>query len=88
MGYLKAETVLPEELLDAIQKYVDGAYIYIPRLGANKKAWGEVKKSKEKLARRNTAIVREYRSGRSVSELSASYYLSDKTIYKVLSLHK
>lgn len=88
MGYLKAEKVLPEELLNAIQEYVDGAYIYIPRLGANKKAWGELKNSKEKLARRNAEIARAYRAGRSVADLAASYYLSDKTIYKVLSLHK
>ena len=88
MGYLKAEKVLPEELLNAIQEYIDGAYLYIPRRSANKKAWGELKNSREKLAERNAAIVRAYRAGHKVSELSASYYLSDKAIYKVLSTHK
>lgn len=87
MGYLKAETVLPAELLEAVQQHVDGAYIYIPRRDSNKKAWGELKRSKEKLSQRNSAIVREYRAGRSVRELAASYFLSDKTIYKVLSRH-
>lgn len=88
MGYLKAEKVLPEELLSSIQQYVDGAYIYIPRLCANKKAWGELKGSKAKLAERNSAIARAYRAGRPVRELAEHYCLSDKAIYKVLSRFK
>ena len=85
MGYLKAEGVLPAELLAAVQQHVDGAYIYIPRLSANKKSWGENRNSKALLAERNSEITRRYREGAQVSELAASYCLSDKTIYKVLS---
>ena len=31
MGYIKAETVLPVEIIELIQEYVDGKNIYIPR---------------------------------------------------------
>ncbi len=31
MGYIKAETVLPAEIIELIQQYVDGKNIYIPR---------------------------------------------------------
>ena len=31
MGYKKAAHVLPQHLLRAIQEYVDGEYLYIPR---------------------------------------------------------
>lgn len=31
MGYIKAEEILPDEIIEMIQQYVDGASIYIPR---------------------------------------------------------
>ena len=31
MGYRKAETILPPEVVALIQQYVDGEYIYIHR---------------------------------------------------------
>ena len=31
MEYVKAETVLPPELLREVQRYVDGRILYIPR---------------------------------------------------------
>ena len=41
MRYRKATEILPEELVEAIQKYMDGGYVYIPRKEENKKKWGE-----------------------------------------------
>lgn len=40
MKYKKAQNVLPEEILELIQNYVDGEYLYIPRKSKNKKSWG------------------------------------------------
>ena len=31
MGYIRAEQILPLELIELIQQYVDGENIYIPR---------------------------------------------------------
>lgn len=43
MSYKKAIHILPEELLELIQEYVDGEYIYIPRKSNNKKEWEVVR---------------------------------------------
>ena len=40
MGYIRAEEVLPIEIIELIQKYVDGANIYIPRKQENRQEWG------------------------------------------------
>ena len=88
MGYKKAMCVLPNDLLVAVQKYVDGEYIYIPRKAGNKKQWGEHKNSRYQLDQRNRAISEQYQCGVSVEALSRQYYLSPKTIYKILSAVK
>ena len=31
MGYRRAEEILPKEIIEMIQEYVDGENIYIPR---------------------------------------------------------
>ena len=41
MKYVKAIDVLPQEIIEIIQNYVDGEYLYIPRKNDNKKSWGE-----------------------------------------------
>lgn len=85
MGYKKASEILPEDLLDAVQGYIDGEYLYIPRKESNKKSWGELKKSKELISARNTEIYGVYQAGVSIKELAATYYLSIKTIYKIIA---
>lgn len=40
MGYIRAEEILPVEIIELIQQYVDGANIYIPRKPENKREWG------------------------------------------------
>ena len=86
MGYKKAMSVLPGDLLAAVQNYIDGEYIYIPRKGGNKKKWGERKNSRHQLEKRNRAIMEQYRRGIAVEALARQYYLSPKTIYKILSV--
>ena len=41
MSYRKAEEILPRELIEVIQQYVDGENIYIPRKLEHRKGWGE-----------------------------------------------
>ena len=36
MKYVKAIDVLPQEIIEIIQNYVDGEYLYIPRKNDNK----------------------------------------------------
>ena len=84
MSYIKATDVLPEEVLDLIQKYVEGEYIYIPKRECNRKLWGETTKSKKETSARNADIYKIYEEGVSVKILSEMYYLSSKSIQKIV----
>lgn len=88
MSYIKAADVLPVEVIEIIQKYVDGEYIYVPRKEDNRKSWGEKTKSKEMILRRNIEIYKKYTEGMSIQHLSEIYYLSPKTIQKIIAKFK
>ncbi|WP_346887071.1 CD3324 family protein [Clostridium sp. UBA1056] len=88
MSYANARDIFPEDILKIIQKYVDGEYIYIPKKEENKIAWGELTKSKEELQARNRRIYEDYLSGISIQSLSEIYYLSPKTIQRIISQKK
>lgn len=85
MGYKNAVNVLPADLLAAIQQYIDGEYIYIPRKAENKKRWGEVKNSRQYIQERNGIIFSQYQDGIPVEDIAGCNYLSPKTIYKILA---
>ncbi|WP_332841337.1 CD3324 family protein [Paraclostridium bifermentans] len=53
MKYKKAQNILPKDVLDLVQKYIDSDYIYIPKKDKNKKSWGEVSGIKAELKTRN-----------------------------------
>ena len=82
MSYRKAEEILPRELIEVIQQYVDGENIYIPRKLEHRKGWGERTQARQELDARNSAICREHREGASVPRLSQKYYLTEKSIWK------
>ena len=84
MGYIKAEEILPVEVIELIQQYVDGTNIYIPRKTDHRAAWGEITRAKEKFCLRDESIYRDYLSGIKVKELAEKYYLSDKSIWRIL----
>jgi Mor family transcriptional regulator len=84
MSYIKATDVLPEELLDLIQDYIDGQYIYIPRNECNRKTWGEKTKSKIEISIRNSEIYKKYKEGVSIKALSEMYFLSVKSIQRII----
>lgn len=85
MTYKKANQVLPLELISLIQKYVDGEYIYIPRKNGCKKTWGETSGYRKQIIVRDKNIYIMYKNGLKVSELSKLYFLSDKTIYRIIA---
>lgn len=84
MSYIKATDVLPEEILDLIQEYVEGEYIYIPKKECNRKSWGETTKSKKETSDRNSYIYKKYQEGVSIKTLSEMYYLSPKSIQRII----
>ena len=85
MSYIKANDVLPQEILEVIQKYVDGEYLYIPRKECNKKVWGENTTIRNENKIRNRNIYESYKSGTCIKNLATKYYLSEKSIQRIIS---
>lgn len=84
MGYKNADKVLPAELLKLVQQYVEGDYLYIPRMENQRKSWGENTNIREELQERNRNIYQDYLSGMKKGELTEKYYLSIKSIERII----
>lgn len=88
MSYIKAETVLPKEILMLVQEYAQGQYLYIPKKTDDRKGWGENTDSKQQIRLRNIEIYGKYKSGISSLDLSEQYYLSLKSIQRIILKEK
>lgn len=88
MNYVKAQDVLPEEIVKIIQEYVDGKYLYVPRKNENHKAWGEKSGIKNSLKARNSEIYKKYINGATINALTKEYYLSEKSIRRIIAQEK
>lgn len=84
MSYKRAENFLPQEIIELIQEYVDGENIYIPRKKNQRKEWGETTQIKQELIHRNNCIFEDYLTGLSIYELSEKYFLSTKSIQRII----
>ncbi len=84
MAYKKATEVLPTHLLEEVQKYINGELLYIPKPEAQKIGWGRLSGAREQIRKRNEAMIIAYQSGKSVSEIAETYYLSEETIRKIV----
>ncbi|MBE5983608.1 CD3324 family protein [Lacrimispora sp. AGF001] len=88
MRYQRANEILPEELVELIQNYIDGEYVYIPRKQENKRTWGEGTGAREERKRRDRSIYIDYVSGFCVKVLAERYYLSEKSIQRIVLQEK
>ena len=84
MSYIKAEEILPEELIRQIQEYADGVYLYIPRKPGTRHPWGQETAYKAELMARNARIRKDYAQGEGIAALSRKYHLSEKSIRRIL----
>lgn len=84
MRYQKANEILPVELVELIQDYIDGEYVYIPRKQENKKGWGEASRAREELQSRNMEIFVKYSQGLGIKDLAEQYFLSEKSIQRIV----
>ncbi|WP_343208874.1 CD3324 family protein [Anaerolentibacter hominis] len=84
MSYQNIVKVLPKELLEQVQEYVEGRVIYIPKKQEHKKSWGENTDTKQFLASRNVQIRQDFQNGMSVGKLSEKYFLSEKSIQRIV----
>lgn len=84
MKYIKADSVLPIALVEELQNYIQGGYIYVPSKRDNKKKWGELSGYKFEIEQRNLKIKKDYQEGKSIDELAEIYYLSVYSIKKII----
>ena len=76
MKYLNATMVLPDFLVEELQNYVQGEYLYIPIKKDQYRQWGELSGGRREIESRNQEIIDKYSNGTSIEELSDTYYLS------------
>ena len=84
MSYIKAEEILPQELIRQIQEYADGVYLYIPRKPGTRHKWGQETNYRAELKIRDDRIRTDHAAGASVQNLSRKYHLSEKSIRRIL----
>lgn len=84
MSYRRAEQILPMEIIEMIQDYIDGECIYIPRKENTRRVWGEKTQIRGELDKRNRSIYADYLNGDNVPMLADRYCLSDKSIQRIL----
>ncbi len=84
MKYIKADSVLPTALIEELQSYIQGGYIYVPSRKHSKKKWGELSGCKYEIEQRNRKIRKDYQQGKSVDELADIYYLYVHSIRKII----
>ncbi|MCL2461567.1 MAG: CD3324 family protein [Defluviitaleaceae bacterium] len=84
--YKNARDVLPADVLALIQNYINGEYVYIPRKAEARRNWGDGTDSKSEVQERNGKIYERYKAGQKAGELAAEYYLSEKSIQRIITL--
>ena len=84
MGYICAAKILPEGLIEEIQEYVNGQIIYIPKIKSKRCKWGENNDTKAYFKERNFEIYNSYKNGMTILELSEKYFLTPKSIQRII----
>ncbi|MGN0143747.1 MAG: CD3324 family protein [Clostridium sp.] len=84
MKYTAANDVLPAELLEQIQKYIQGQYIYIPKEKGLRASWGSNSGTRKYTKQRNDQIRKEFLKGKSKELLAKTYCLSVSSIKKIV----
>jgi Mor family transcriptional regulator len=84
MPYMKAEELLPPELIKEIQKYIQGTQIYIPGVAEKRLSWGEKNGTRKKLEQRNNSIRNLKEKGWKINDLADHFHLSSDSIRKIL----
>ncbi|MDC7286926.1 CD3324 family protein [Blautia schinkii] len=84
MKYINAAEILPDALVEELQKYVQAGYIYIPAKDEQHKSWGELSGYRKELEKRNKKIIAEYRQGAAMEELADQFHLTIYAIRKII----
>ena len=71
-------------MIEDLQKYIEGGYLYIPKKEENKKSWGENTSTKDELNKRNKEIAKKHKNGKTIEELADEYYLTGYSIRRII----
>ena len=63
MRYKNATQHLPKELLEQVQQYADGEFLYIPRIKGAKKEWGAKTATRRQTTRPSRRTLHVQRPG-------------------------
>lgn len=83
MNYKNAAEILPANLLEELQKYIEGTVIYIPK-SSRRKAWGMKTGLRAELDQRNANILSDFKTGKSLSFIANKYYMSEAAVKKIV----
>ena len=83
MKYRRASDVLPDDLLEQVQKYSQGEILYIPKKEERAK-WGESSGARSFYKQRNDEIREKYKQNITIRRLADEYFLSEDAIRKIL----
>lgn len=86
MKYINANQIFPQELLEKLQEYVQGKYIYIPI--KNKKKSVSATDYKVEIDKRDAHIYTKYLEGVCNKSLAQMYNLSDSSIRRIIIKQK
>ena len=84
MNYINAKTILPDNLVLEIQKYIEGGYLYIPSQSQSRKKWGENSGKRDYIKKRNEKIRNKYKNGYKINKLADEFFLSIDSIKKIV----
>jgi len=84
MKYINAESAFPKRLLEELQQYVQGGWVYVPTLKHSRIGWGERSGSREALRRRNAEMRLRFSEGDTIEQLSSEYGLAYDTVKKIV----
>ncbi len=88
MCYKAAKEILPIEVIEIIQNYIQGEYIYIPKKENTRQQWGTKNNTRKEINLRDEAIYGEYVAGISRKQLADKYFLSKKSIDRIILKEK
>lgn len=88
MSYTKAEDILPYEIIELLQNYAEGKTIYISKKSGNRQKWGMSTNICNELDKRNRAIYCDYKSGMNINDLAIKYFLSVKSVQRIIRDNK
>jgi Mor family transcriptional regulator len=88
VNYANAEVILPDKLVEEIQKYIQGGFLYIPSKSLERKRWGESSGNREYIKNRNEDIRNKHKKGQKIEELAEEFFLSVDSIKKIVYTKK